>query len=305
MQEMLLKIKSDIEGGSSFAEALRGFPMQFDDLFCNLVEAGEHAGILDSLLDKIATYREKTESIKGKIKKALFYPVAVIIVAVLVIAVIMIFVVPQFEAMFAGFGAELPAPTQVIVNMSHFVSQWWWAMLIGFGVVFFVISFLFKRFPKLREGRDRVMLRAPVFGDMLRKSAIARFSRTLATMFAAGVPLVDSLGSVAGATGNVVYQEAVLRMREDVATGQSLTASMRQTNLFPHLVVQMITIGEESGALDTMLSKVADFFEEEVDNAVDALTSLLEPLVMVILGTVVGGIIVALYLPIFQIGEAI
>lgn len=305
MQDLLMTIKGDVEGGASFADSLRKHPLQFDTLFCNLVEAGEHAGILDTLLDKIALYREKTESIKGKVKKALFYPISVMVVAIIVVAIIMIFVVPQFEDMFRSFGADLPAPTQIVINISKIVQEWWWAILIGLGASYYGISELLKRSPKLRENIDRALLHAPVFGDLMRKSAIARFSRTLGTMFAAGVPLVESLGSVAGATGNVVYGNAVLKIREDVATGQSLTVSMRQTDLFPNLVVQMVTIGEESGSLDSMLSKVADFFEEEVDNAVDALTSMLEPLVMVILGGLVGSIIVALYLPIFQLGEVV
>ncbi len=305
MQDLVLALKADVEGGTSLAAALAKHPLYFDDLFCNLVEAGEHAGILENLLDKIATYKEKTESLKGKIKKALFYPAAVILVAILVIAIIMIFVIPQFETLFQGFGADLPAFTRLVVDMSKFVQNWWWAMLGGFILSVYVFAYFWKRSRTLRQKVDLVLLKTPIIGAILHKAAIARFARTLSTMFAAGVPLVEALESVSGATGNVVYSDAVLKMREDVATGQSLTLSMKQQPLFPHMVNQMVAIGEESGALDSMLGKVADFYEEEVDNAVDALSSLLEPLIMVVLGVIVGGLVTAMYLPIFQMGQAV
>jgi type IV pilus assembly protein PilC len=305
MQEMLLSIKADIEGGTALAPALGKHPLYFDDLFCNLVEAGEQAGVLEELLDKIATYKEKTESLKAKIKKALTYPIAVIVVAIIVTAIIMIFVIPQFQELFSGFGAELPAFTQMVVKMSEFVSSWWWLML---GVIIGVVATFgaaYKRSRKMREFLDKALLKVPVIGDIMHKAAIARFSRTLATMFAAGVPLVEALESVSGATGNIIYSNAVLKMREDVSTGQSLQISMKQMNLFPHMVVQMVAIGEEAGSLDAMLSKVADFYEEEVDNAVDNLSSLMEPMIMSFLGIVIGGLVVAMYLPIFQMGQAI
>ncbi len=305
MQDMILAIKSDVEGGSTLTTALQKYPIYFDDLFCNLVQAGEQAGVLETLLDKIATYKEKTESLKGKIKKALFYPAAVIIVAILITAIIMIFVVPQFKALFSSFGSDLPAFTQVVVAMSDFVAEWWWAILLGVAITLFVAVNVWKRSPKFRETMDTLLLKVPVIGNIMHKAALARFCRTTATMFAAGVPLVEALQSVAGATGSAVYEKAMLAMRDDVATGQSLQLTMRQQGLFPHMVIQMVAIGEESGALDDMLSKVADFYEEEVDNAVDALSSLLEPLIMVILGTLIGGLVVALYLPIFQLGSVV
>jgi len=305
MQEMILSIKADVEGGTSLTASLRKHPLHFDDLFCNLVEAGEQAGVLETLLDKIATYKEKTESLKAKIKKALFYPTAVITVAILITAIIMIFVIPQFKDLFSSFGADLPSFTLFVINISDFVAGWWWAILIGVVITVMTASNIWKRSPKFRETLDRLLLKVPVIGMILHKAALARFCRTTATMFAAGVPLVEALQSVAGATGSTVYEQAVLKMRDDVATGQSLTLAMRQQGLFPHMVIQMVTIGEESGALDDMLSKVADFYEEEVDNAVDALSSLLEPMIMVILGTVIGGLVVALYLPIFQLGSVV
>lgn len=305
MQDMLLEIKGDVEGGSTLTSALEKHPLYFDELFCNLVQAGEQAGVLETLLDKIATYKEKTESLKGKIKKALFYPAAVITVAILITAIIMIFVVPQFKALFSSFGSDLPAFTQVVVAMSDFVAEWWWAILAAVAGTLFVAVNVWKRSPKFRETMDTLLLKVPVIGNIMHKAALARFCRTTATMFAAGVPLVEALQSVAGATGSAVYEKAVLAMRDDVATGQSLQLTMRQQGLFPHMVIQMVAIGEESGALDDMLSKVADFYEEEVDNAVDALSSLLEPLIMVILGTLIGGLVVALYLPIFQLGSVV
>ncbi|MCU7936923.1 MAG: type II secretion system F family protein [Candidatus Thiodiazotropha sp. (ex Dulcina madagascariensis)] len=305
MQELILTIKADVEGGTALADALKRHPLHFEDLFVNLVRAGEHAGVLETLLHKIATYKEKTESIKGKIKKAMFYPAAIIVAAIGVTAILLIFVIPQFEDLFSGFGADLPAFTQMVVNLSHFVRDWWWMILGGFIGAGYLFSYVWKRSRKFRHAIDRTLLKVPVIGMILNKSAIARFSRTLATMSAAGVPLVEALDSVSGATGNVVYSEAVLRMREDVATGQSLQLAMKQRNLFPNMVVQMVSIGEESGALDDMLNKVADFYEEQVDNAVDAMSSLMEPLIMVVLGTLVGGLVVAMYLPIFKMGAAI
>jgi len=305
MQEMILSIKADIEGGTSLTNALRKHPMYFDNLFCNLVEAGEQAGVLETLLERIATYKEKTESIKKKIKKALIYPAAVLSVGILVTAIILVFVVPTFEELFASFGAELPAFTQMVINMSRFIRDNWIFIILGIAAVIVIISALWKRSPKFREIIDRALLKAPVFGPIMHKSALARFARTTSTMFAAGVPMVEALDSVAGATGSVVYGNAIKEMREDITTGQSLRLAMEQQRLFPHMVKQMVDIGEESGALDEMLGKVADFYEEEVDNAVDSLSSLMEPLIMVVLGTLVGGLVVSMYLPIFKLGAAV
>ena len=305
MQDMLLGIKADIESGTALAASLRKQPLYFDDLFCNLVEAGEAAGILEDLLDKIATYKEKTESLKAKIKKALTYPIAVMVVAVVVTAIIMIFVIPQFESLFQGFGADLPAFTQLVVKMSKFVSSWWWLMLGAIMGTVSAFSFAYKRSRKMRENMDRLLLKIPAIGIIMHKAAIARFSRTLSTMFAAGVPLVEALDSVAGATGNVIYSNATENIREEVASGQSLFMSIKMQNLFPHMVVQMVAIGEEAGSLDAMLAKVADFYEEEVDNAVDNLSSMMEPMIMSFLGVVIGGLVIAMYMPIFQMGAAI
>ncbi len=305
MQDLLLAVKQDIESGTAMAEALRKYPLYFDDLVCNLVAAGEQAGVLDVLLDKIATYKEKTESIKGKIKKAMFYPAAVIAVAVGVTVIIMLFVIPQFKSMFSSFGADLPTFTLLVIAISDYMREYWWAMFLGAGALVWGILKLFQRSRRFRELIDRVSLKVPIIGNILNKAAIARFARTLSTMFAAGVPLVEALDSVAGATGNIVYSNAVKKMREEVATGQSLQFTMRQRNLFPHMVVQMTAIGEESGALDEMLSKVADFYEEEVDNLVDALSSLLEPLIMVVIGGLVGSLVVAMYLPIFKLAAVV
>jgi type IV pilus assembly protein PilC len=304
MQDLVLAIKADIESGTALTEALRKHPLYFDDLFCNLVAAGEQAGVLEALLDKIATYKEKTESIKGKIKKALFYPAAVILVAIAVTAIIMLFVIPTFKDLFTSVGADLPAFTLFVIGISDFMQEWWWGIVLTLIALVFFVRNLWKRSRKFREIVDRAVLKIPVIGPILHKAAIARFARTLSTTFAAGVPLVDALESVAGATGNILYTDAVMQMREEVATGQSLQLSMRQRGLFPHMVIQMTAIGEESGALEDMLAKVADFYEEEVDNAVDALSSLLEPLIMVIIGTLVGGLVVAMYLPIFKLAAA-
>jgi type IV pilus assembly protein PilC len=305
MQKLILDIKSSVESGSTLRDSLAKHPLYFDDLFVNLVEAGEHAGALENLLDKIATYKEKTEALKKKIKKALFYPTAVLAVAVIVTVILLIFVIPQFESLFKGFGADLPAFTQMVVNLSRYVQHnglWMLAVVCGAGYAFFYFK---KRSRPMQRGLDRVLLKFPIIGPILVKSAIARFARTLATMFAAGVPLVEAMGSVAGATGNIVYEEATLRMKDEVATGQRLQRAMENTGLFPNMVVQMIAVGEESGALDSMSAKVAEFYEAEVDNAVDSMSSLLEPLIMAILGILVGGMVIAMYLPIFKLGQVV
>jgi type IV pilus assembly protein PilC len=305
VQKLILDIKSQIEGGSTLHEAFAKHPLYFDDLSVNLVEAGEQAGALETLLEKIATYKEKTEAIKKKIKKALFYPAAVLAVAVIVTIILLIFVIPQFESLFKGFGADLPAFTQMVINMSKFVQAKGWMLAIvavGGGYTFFYFK---KRSRKMREWLDRAMLKAPIVGPILRKAAIARFARTLATTFAAGVPLVEALVSVSGATGNIVYQDAVLRMKDEVSTGQRLQRAMENTGLFPNMVNQMIAVGEESGSLDQMAGKVADFYELEVDSAVDSMSSLLEPLIMAILGVLVGGLVIAMYLPIFKLGSVV
>ena len=305
MQKLVLDIKANVEGGSTLKESLAKHPLYFNDLFVNLVEAGEQAGALETLLDKIATYTEKTEALKKKIKKALFYPAAVLIVAVIVTIILLIFVIPQFEALFKGFGADLPAFTQMVVNLSRFVQkQGWWMFIVTFA--FFYLFFYFKKRSRvMQRNLDRVMMRFPIIGPILVKSAIARFARTLSTMFAAGVPLVEAMQSVAGATGNIVFEEATLRMRDEVATGQRLQRAMENTGLFPNMVVQMIAVGEEAGSLDAMSAKVAEFYEAEVDNAVDSMSSLLEPIIMAILGVLVGGMVIAMYLPIFKLGAVV
>lgn len=305
MAELILSLKSDVEGGETFHAALAKHPRYFDDLVTNLVEAGEQSGTLETLLDKIATYKEKTESLKGKIKKAMFYPAAVIVVAIVVTAILLIFVVPQFESLFVGFGADLPAFTRMVVDLSEFMQKRWWLVFGIAAIVVILLAESLKRFPKFRRAVEIGTLKIPAIGPILRKAAIARFARTLSTMFAAGVPLVDALRSVGGATGNALYREATERMREDTAAGSQLQWSMRNVAVFPNMVVQMVAIGEESGSLDAMLSKVADFYEEEVDNAVDSLSSLLEPLIMVVLGVLIGGLVIAMYLPIFQMGQVI
>jgi type IV pilus assembly protein PilC len=305
MQKLVLDIKSSVESGGTLRDSLAKHPLYFDDLFVNLVEAGEHAGALENLLDKIATYKEKTEALKKKIKKALFYPAAVLIVAVVVTIILLIFVIPQFESLFKGFGADLPAFTQMVVNLSRYVQhQGWWMLIVTVGSVYTFFWFK-KRSRPMQRALDRIMLKFPVIGPILVKSAIARFARTLATMFAAGVPLVEAMQSVAGATGNIVYEEATLRMKDEVATGQRLQRAMENTGLFPNMVVQMIAVGEESGALDSMSGKVAEFYEAEVDNAVDSMSSLLEPMIMAILGILVGGMVIAMYLPIFKLGQVV
>lgn len=305
MRDLVLAIKSDVEGGVSLAEAMRKHPNQFDLLTCNLVHAGEQAGILDNLLDKIAIYKEKTEAIKGKIKKALFYPIAVIVVAFIVTTILLIFVIPQFKSIFTGFGADLPAMTLVVIALSEFFIEWWWAIFGGLGLLGYLFAQAKKKSRAFDEALQRLSLKIPVVGDILNKAAIARYARTLSTMFAAGVPLVEAMDSVAGAVGNVVYRNAVLKMRDEVSGGQALQASMTQAGVFPNMVCQMVAIGEEAGSLDTMLGKVADFYEEEVDNLVDGLSSLMEPLIMAVLGVLIGGLVIAMYLPIFKMGEVV
>ena len=305
MQDLIMNIKNDVESGTALSHSLEKHPKYFDDLFCNLVDAGEQSGALETLLDKIATYKEKTEELKGKVKKALFYPTAVLVVAFIVSGILLLFVVPQFQELFVGFGADLPAFTQMVINLSEFMQNYWWMVLFGVGVIIFAFINAKSRSPSFRRGLDKFSLKIPVIGQILEKSAIARFARTLATMFAAGVPLVEAMESVAGATGNAIFQEATLRMKDEVATGTQLQQSMRSTGLFPNMVVQMVAIGEESGSLDEMLGKVADFYEQEVDNLVDGLSSLLEPLIMAILGVVVGGLVIAMYLPIFKLGAVV
>lgn len=305
MKTMLDDIRASIEGGSTLHEALGKHPMQFDSLYLNLVKAGEGAGVLDTVLDTIANYKEATEALKGKIKKALFYPAMVIAVAIIVTSILMIFVIPQFDEVFKGFGAELPAFTQMLVSASDFMVAYWWLMLlVVIGGIVGVVQAK-KRSKSFAQLLDRMILKVPVIGEIMQNSAIARFARTLAITFKAGVPLVEALDTVAGATGNVVYEQAVHRIKDDVAVGYQLNTAMRQVDVFPHMVIQMAAIGEEAGALDTMLIKVAEFYEQEVNNAVDALTSMLEPLIMVLIGTVVGGIVIGMYLPIFKLGAAI
>ncbi len=303
--KLLGDIKADVETGSSLSASFRKYPLYFDALFCNLVGAGEQAGILDTLLDRLATYKEKIMAIKGKIKSALFYPISIIVVAFVIVAVIMIFVIPAFKTLFDGFGAELPAPTLIVMAISEFFVSYWWAIFgsIGGGLWFFFYTW--KRSEKMQGTMDRLTLKLPVIGDVIRKATIARFSRTLATMFSAGVPLVEALDSVAGASGNRVYYDATKRIQSEISTGTSLTVAMQNANVFPNMVLQMTAIGEESGALDSMLSKVADFYEAEVDDAVDAMASLMEPVIMVVLGTLIGGLVIAMYLPIFKMGSVV
>ena len=305
MQKLILDVKADVEGGTSLHEALGKHPLYFDDLYVNLVEAGEQAGALESLLDKIATYKEKTEALKKKVKKALFYPAAVLVVAVIVTVVLLVFVIPQFEALYKGFGADLPAFTQFVIHVSQIVQHD--GLFIGAVIGGTVWAFFYfkKRSRAMREFLDRLILKFPIIGPILNKAAIARYARTLSTMFAAGVPLVEALESVAGATGNIVYENAVNKMRDEVSTGQRLQRAMENTGLFPNMVNQMIAVGEESGSLDEMSGKVATFYEAEVDNAVDAMSSLLEPLIMLVLGVLVGGLVIAMYLPIFKLASVV
>ena len=305
VQQLLTAVKQDIESGTTLSAALGKHKLYFDALYCNLVQAGEQAGILDDILQKVATYKEKIEAIKGKIKSALFYPAAVIVVAFIVTAILLIFVIPQFESMFKGFGAELPALTQFVVELSRFMREWWWLIFgsLGGSVAFF--AYTYKRSEKMQHMVDRLVLRAPVVGEIVKKATIARYARTLGTMFAAGVPLVESLDSVAGAAGNRVYYDGVNAIKNEVSTGTHLRVAMEHTGLFPNMVVQMVAIGEESGELDKMLGKVADFYEQEVDDAVESLSSLIEPMIMAFLGVVVGGLVIAMYLPIFKLAAVV
>ena len=305
LTRLLTDIRSDVETGTSLSSAFRKHPLYFDALYCNLVEAGEAGGILEALLDRLAVYQEKTMAIKNKIKSALIYPIAVLVVAFVVLAVIMIFVIPAFKDVFTSFGADLPAPTLVVIAMSEFFVSYWWAIFgfLGGGTYFFLESW--KRSEKMQKAMDRLLLKVPVFGDLVNKSAVARWTRTLSTMFAAGVPLVEALDSVGGASGNAVFAEATEQIQKDVSTGTSLTASMQTSGVFPNMVLQMCSIGEESGSLDAMLGKAAEFYEDEVDEAVKGLSSLMEPFIIVILGTLIGGIVVSMYLPIFKLGQVV
>ncbi|MGO4222610.1 type II secretion system F family protein [Lysobacter sp. TAF61] len=305
MATLVNSVRADIESGSSLHEALSKHPVQFDELYRNLVKAGESAGVLEVVLDTVATYKENLEALKGKIKKAMFYPAMVIAVALVVSSILLVFVVPQFEEVFKGFGADLPAFTKLIVALSRFMVAWWFVILLG--VIGAIVAFIMAKNRSIAFSRllDRLVLKLPVVGQIMHNSAIARFSRTLAVTFKAGVPLVEALDTVAGATGNVLYEDAVRNIRDDVAVGYPVNVAMKQVNLFPHMVVQMTAIGEEAGALDTMLFKVAEFYEQEVNNAVDALASLLEPLIMVFLGVIVGGMVIAMYLPIFKLASTV
>src|ERR1035437_5930416 len=305
VSKLLLTIKTDIETGNSLQQAFKKFPLYFDELYCNLIGAGEAAGILDALLERLATYMEKTQALKSKIKSALFYPVSIIVVAFLITAVIMIFVIPAFKELFEGFGAKLPAPTLVLMNISDAFVTYWYLIFGGIGGGFYAFFYFWKRSRKMQIVMDKLMLKLPVFGELIRKATIARWTRTLATMFAAGVPLVESLDSVAGAAGNAVYFNATKVIQREVSTGSGLTVALENTGIFPSMALQMCAIGEEAGSLDAMLSKVADFYEAEVDDAVAAISSLMEPVIMVVLGTLIGGMVIAMYLPIFKMGEVI
>ncbi len=305
LTRLLTEIRSDVETGTSLSSAFRKHPLYFDALYCNLVEAGEAGGILETLLDRLAVYQEKTMAIKNKIRSAMIYPVAVMVVAFVVLAIIMIFVIPSFKDVFSSFGADLPAPTLMVIAMSEFFVKYWYLIfgILGGGAYFFFESW--KRSEKMQHAMDRLLLRVPVFGDLVRKSAVARWTRTLSTMFAAGVPLVEALDSVGGASGNAVYADATAQIQKDVSTGAALTTSMQTTGVFPNMVLQMCAIGEESGSLDAMLGKAAEFYEDEVDEAVKGLSTLMEPFIIVILGTLIGGIVVSMYLPIFKLGQVV
>jgi type IV pilus assembly protein PilC len=305
VQKLLIDIKTDIEGGNSLSKSFAKYPLYFDTLYVNLVDAGEQAGILDGVLERLATYQEKTLAIKGKIKSALFYPLSIIIVAFVITAVIMLFVVPAFKELFSSFGADLPAPTLIMMSISDFFVHYWWLIFGSLGGGFWFFFYTWKRSRKMQEVMDRAMLKLPIFGAILEKAAIARWTRTLSTMFAAGVPLVEALTSVAGAAGNIVYYHATMKIRSEVSTGTSLTISMQNSGIFPNMVQQMVAIGEESGALDSMLGKVADFYEAEVDDAVASISSLMEPVIMVVLGGLIGSMVIAMYLPIFKMGSVV
>jgi len=305
MQELIMAIKSDVESGTALAQALAKHPLYFDDLFCNLVNAGEQAGILENLLDKIATYKEKVEAIKGKIKKAMFYPIAIVVTAFVITAILLVFVIPQFQSMFANFGADLPALTAFVIKLSEIFQSYWYIIFGSIGGGVYALIQAKKRSKAFNRGLDVMVLRLPIIGEIITKATIARFARTLSTMFAAGMPLVEAMETVAESAGNSVYTEAILGIRDDIATGTQMNVSMKACGLFPSMVIQMVAIGEETGAVDSMLAKVADFFEEEVDNMVDGLSSLLEPIIMAVLGVLIGGLVVAMYLPIFQMGEVV
>ncbi|MFV2057466.1 MAG: type II secretion system F family protein [Thiohalomonadales bacterium] len=305
MQVLIMQIKADVESGTALAQALSKHPLYFDDLFCSLVHAGEQAGILENLLDKIATYKEKVEAIKGKIKKALFYPAAIVVVSFIITAILLIFVIPQFESMFQNFGADLPALTAFVVSLSKIFTEFWYLIFGGLGAAGWGIMQLKRRSRKFNELLDIMILKLPIIGEIITKATIARFARTLSTMFAAGMPLVEAMETVAEASGNVVYTKAILEIRDEISTGTQMNISMRACGLFPNMVIQMIAIGEETGTVDGMLAKVADFYEEEVDNMVDGLSSLLEPIIMAILGVLIGGLVIAMYLPIFKMGEVV
>ncbi|MEZ5596173.1 MAG: type II secretion system F family protein [Pseudomonadales bacterium] len=303
--QLVREVRTDVAAGNSFANSIRKHPLYFDELFCNLVDAGEQSGALETMLDRIATYKEKTESLKAKVRKAMTYPIAVLVVAFVVSGILLIKVVPQFQEVFAGFGADLPSFTMFVIHISEFVQEYWILMIVAIGAIIGGFMAAYKRSKPMRDKIDRLALKAPVAGNIIEKSSVARFARTLSTTFAAGVPLVDALNSVAGATGNSVYTRAVYQIRDDVSTGQQLNFSMRNTGVFPNMVIQMVAIGEEAGALDDMLDKSASYYEEQVDNAVDNLTSLMEPMIMSVLGILVGGLIIAMYLPIFQLGKVV
>jgi len=300
-----MEVRSDIETGSSLKQSFEKHPLYFDTLYCNLIGAGESAGILDTVLDRLAVYKEKILAIKSKIKSALFYPIAIVVVAFVITAVIMIFVIPAFKQVFKSFGADLPALTQIVIDLSDLFVAYWWALFGGIGAAVYGFFYSWKRSERMQHAMDRLLLRVPVFGDLIRKSAIARWTRTLSTTFAAGVPLVEALESVAGAAGNYEYFSATRRIQGEVATGSSLNSAMQGTDVFPNMVIQMVAIGEEAGSLDTMLGKVADYFEQEVDDSVEALSSLMEPIIMVVLGTLIGGLVIAMYMPIFKLGSVV
>jgi type IV pilus assembly protein PilC len=304
-KNLIIQIKTDLESGASFATALHKYPTHFNGLFCNLVDAGERSGTLDTMLDRIATYREKIEAIKGKVKKALFYPAAVIIIALIISAGLLLFVVPKFQTVFESFGADLPGPTMVVIHLSNFLKSYWWLVFGGLGAGIWGIKRLYKRSATFARKVDEYTFRLPILGDILHKAAVARFARTLSTTFAAGLPLIDALQAVASAAGSTIYSNAILMIRDDVSAGQMINHAMKTTNLFPSMVVQMIAVGEEAGSLEFMLGKVADFYEEQVDNAVNSLSSLLEPMIMVVLGVLIGGLVIAMYLPIFRMGNVI
>jgi len=305
MREVVYAIRDDVASGNNFADSIRKFPRQFDDLFCNLVEAGEQSGALESMLESLATYKEKSEALKAKIKKAMNYPITIVVIALIVTAILLIKVVPQFAETFSSFGAELPVFTQFVMKISDFAIAWWLYIVVGLGIASYIFKEVKFRSKAFSDFLERISLKAPVVGDILTSSALARFARTLSTTFASGVPLVEALDSVSGATGNVVYKNATLQIRDDVTTGIQLTQAIKSTGVFPTMIVQMVSIGEESGALDDMLDKCATFYEAEVDNAVDGLTAMMEPLIMAVLGVLVGGLMIAMYMPIFQIGSVV